>query len=299
MNRKRTTEALSGVLALLLAAPALSQSAALPSEYQSNPKALVKRVVENELAAGQDKSHFRFKLRKETPKGSSVKEIIETPRGSLARLVAINDQPPSEEQRKSDDARLNQLLRDPEEQEKKFKEQKEDGSRAETMVKLLPVAFIYTYAGTENTPDGEVVDYRFEPDPKFDPPSREAQVFAGMAGVLGLNVKYMRLYKIDAHLFKDVNFGWGILGRLDKNGTLYVEQHHIEGMRWEATRMFLNLTGKALFFKKLEFIEKEFASDFHRVPDQLSLDQAAEMLRKASDQMAAGGAGMSASAETR
>jgi hypothetical protein len=33
-----------------------------------------------------------------------------------------------------------------------------------------------------------------------------------------------RIVKLDAHLIDDVNFGWGILGKLYKGGSLTIEQ---------------------------------------------------------------------------
>jgi hypothetical protein len=76
-----------------------------------------------------------------------------------------------------------------------------------------------------------------------------------------------RLVKLDAHLIADVNFGWGILGKLYKGGSILVEQADVGDQHWEATHMKLDLTGKALMLKSLSFQTTEDASDFHPVPD--------------------------------
>ena len=55
---------------------------------------------------------------------------------------------------------------------------------------------------------------KFKPNPKFSPPNHETAVYAGMEGDLTIDRKAMRIAKIDGTLFKDVDFGWGILGRL-------------------------------------------------------------------------------------
>jgi hypothetical protein len=92
--------------------------------------------------------------------------------------------------------------------------------------------------------------------------------------------------RIDGHLVQDVTFGWGILGRLEKGGTFFVEQKQLEGPRWEVTVMDVNMNGKALFFKTISMHEKEVSTGFHRVPENLSMKQAVDMLEKGQAQIA-------------
>jgi hypothetical protein len=102
-----------------------------------------------------------------------------------------------------------------------------------------------------------------------------------------------RLARIEATLFRDVTFGWGILGHLDKGGHFIVEQSKIAPGRWEATDMNIQFTGKALLFKSINLRQIEKLSDFRRVPDGLSLAQGIELLNKNGNQMAenSGGGG--------
>jgi hypothetical protein len=50
--------------------------------------------------------------------------------------------------------------------------------------------------------------------------------------------------------------------------------------------MTLDLTGKALLFKSLAFQEQEYATDFRRVPDNVTLMQGVDMLNKGIPQVA-------------
>ncbi len=271
--------------AVLLAALVVTGQASLKLWAASVPtdlsgpaaKQFVRQIINHELAADHgDHSHFAYHLRKETPKGTTVKQVIETSEGGVSRLIAINDQPLNQEQRAKDEERLQKLLQNPDEQKKKQREEEEDGKKAEEMLRVLPDAFLYQETGQ----NGDLVIFKFQPDPHFDPPSRESSVYRGMQGTLILDARQQRLVKIDAHMFEDVTFGWGILGRLDKGGSFYVEQKQIEGTRWDITTMKVNMTGKALFFKTINMQEKEVLSDFHRIPDNLSLKQAVDMLEK-------------------
>ena len=90
------------------------------------------------------------------------------------------------------------------------------------MLSSLPDAFLYTYAGEQPGPNGSpLVHLTFKPNPKFNPPNHETMVYLGMQGDMLIDPKAARIAKIDGTLFKDVDFGWGILGRLYKGGQVF------------------------------------------------------------------------------
>lgn len=269
-------------LAECVSAVAQSQISPAPLTGESATH-LVQQVVYNEVnGTKNDHLRFTYRTRKETPKGTTTKQIVETNEGSIARLIAVNDQSPTPEQRKQDQERIHKLVNDPDERQRKYREQQDDAKKAEDMLRVLPDAFLYEEIGRE----GDLIKLHFHPRPHFDPPSREASVYRGMEGTLTVDGRQKRLVRIDGHLFQDVTFGWGILGRLEKGGTFFVEQKQLEGPRWEVTVMDVNMNGKALFFKTISMHEKEISTDFHRVPENLSLKQAVDMLEKGQAQIA-------------
>jgi hypothetical protein len=253
---------------------------------------LVRRVIKNEDRSSSGGPRYMYKLRSEKPERTVVKELIETNEGMVARLVSVNGKPPTAEQRAADEKKLNELVSDPEVLRERMKEQKEDEQRTRLMVKALPDAFLYEYDGTETVNGLVTTRLRFQPNPNFDPPSRETLVYRGMQGHLWVEPKQERLVRIDARLFDDVTFGWGILGRLHKGGHFLVEQSLIGENRWESTRMELDFVGKALLFKTIRIKETETVSEFRAVPANLSIAQGVELLRK-SDQVVAGRAAVS------
>ena len=281
---RRHSLSLVASLAALGYVSALAQSQVSPAPLRGDSATrLVQQVVYNEVNGSKnDHLRFTYRTRKETPKGSTTKQIIETSEGSIARLIAINDQPLVAEQRKQDEERIQKLINDPEERQRKRREQQDDAKKAEDMLRVLPDAFLYEEIGRE----GDLIKLHFHPKPHFDPPSREASVYRGMEGTLTVDGHQKRLVRIDGHLFQDVTFGWGILGRLEKGGTFFVEQKQLEGPRWEVTTMDVNMNGKALFFKTISMHEKEVSSDFRRVPENLSLKQAVDMLERGQAQIA-------------
>lgn len=276
---------LPAALVFVCAALHADESASQGPNFSNDPKAreLVRRVVANELEQeARDKTHYMFKLKKVTPKETRVQQIVQTDQGSIARTLLVDGRAPSEDVKKAEQEKVTKLANDRDAQSRRMKREKEDEDRAQIMIKALPNAFFYQEIGR----DGDTIKLRFRPDPDYQPASREESVYTGMAGELWLNLPQQRLRKIDAHLFHDVDFGWGILGRLYKGGSFVVEQEQVDGNHWDTTVMKLDLTGKALLFKSLIYKEQEYESDFKRLPDHLSMLQGVEILKKGATEMA-------------
>jgi hypothetical protein len=250
---------------------------------------LVQKAIANEEKESKIHLRYTFRTRTETPKsGALTKQMVETNDGMVARLIAVNDKPPSPEDRKKDDERLAKLINDPQARAAKARQQKEDEERTNRMVRALPDAFLYEYDGFVPGKNGQqLVRLKFQPNPKFDPPSRELQVYQGMRGTMVIDPDQQRLVKIQAYLFRGVNFGWGILGHLDPGGQFEVEQAQVpESDRWEVVEMRLSFTGKVLFFKSLNIREHETAFGYRRAPDNLTFAQGVEFLKKQPDVLA-------------
>jgi hypothetical protein len=274
---------LSAMLAVLFfpaSAPSAQQEATTP------PAQLVHETVQNEIKSNDDPAKFMFRDRKETPKGSQTKLVVETRDAMAGVLVAINDHPLTPEQRRAEEARLERFMNDPVELKKKAKQEKEDAERVLKIMKALPDAFLYERDGIElgtqsvGKPGDKLVRLKFRPNPGYNPPSRVEQVLTAMQGILLIDEQPKRIAKIDGTLAKNVGFGWGILGHLDRGGHFLVEQADVGGGHWELSRMDLSFTGKALFFKNLSFKSSETYSDFRPAPPDLTFAQGVELLKK-------------------
>jgi len=101
-----------------------------------------------------------------------------------------------------------------------------------------------------------------------------------MQGEMIVDTKQERLVALNGHLLEDVKFGGGVLGHLDKGSSFEVSQGEVEPDHWEMTVLVVDMKGKALLFKTIDVQETEKHSDFHRVPDDLTLAEAAGMLYK-------------------
>ena len=248
---------------------------AAESEAAIPPVELVRQAIANEMENPKSARFYMWMDCVVKPKGSQTKQMLETPDGIIGRL----------EQRQADDERINRLL-DPAKMREKATQQKTDEQHSQRLLRALPAAFNYAYAGAETTPQGhQVVKLDFSPNPNFVPPDRETQGFQGMKGQVWIDTHVMRLAKIDGTLFRDVDFGWGILGRLYKGGRFIVEQADVGNGHWDTTRMELKFDGKILMMKRLHIEETETEWDFRPVP-KMNVRQALEMLRQSGDQLA-------------
>jgi hypothetical protein len=251
------------------------------------PGEFVRRTVQNEVKASQDDSvHHMFLSRKETGHGSQTKLYCETKDAMAGMAVAYDDKPLTNEQRLAEEARLDQLMKDPEELKKKREREKEDADRVGRIVRAMPEAFLFDYDGTQPGAAGvgkagdELVRLKFRPNPKYDPPTRTEQVLQGMQGYLLIDAGKNRIAKINGTLFKDVGFGWGILGHLDRGGYFLVEQGDLGDGSWDIQKMSLAFTGRILFFKRIDIKSTEVLTDFRPVPRGLSFAQGVDLLKK-------------------
>ena len=287
---------LRGQLALCLALylsiiTALHSQESKPLEVA--PSDLVREAIAQEVsAANQSQTKHMFRSRRQTPKGSQTHLYVETNDAMAGMLIAVNDQPLSQQQQQAERNHLFWLSGNQEALRKKRAREKEDADRTMRILKALPEAFRYEYAGKEPGTPGlgkagdELIKLNFTPNPAYSPPSHVEQVLEGMQGYVLIDATAHRLAKINGILFREVLFGWGIVGHLNKGGHFCVQQADVGDGTWDITGMSLRMTGKILMFKGISMISDETFSDFRAVPGDLTFAQAVSMLTNEQEKLA-------------
>src|ERR1700682_4139970 len=253
----------------------------VPASPQSVPRSrvsandLARRVITNELKFQDDHTNWMYRLEKEQDGKKQVKEIIETKEGSLSRLLSINDRPLTAKQQEEEDQRMRELMTSRSAQQKLRRTLDAETLQGRRVFKMLPHAFVFNYAGG----DGNLVKLSFRPNPSFHPPSLEARVFHDMEGEMWVDCKQERLAGFNGHLTQTVKFGFGLLGHLDKGGHFEVTQAEVVPGHWDMTTLSLQMTGKALLFASIGVQKRENHRDFHHVSDDLTLTEAASLLK--------------------
>jgi hypothetical protein len=265
-------------LILLALAPAWASTAPTKPSAPTDPTALVRRATQHRIDASQNHPPLRYLLRKTDGLHDTTKDIIETRDGDVARLVALNGQPLNAQANQAELDRLNNLANHPEIQQHRYQREQKDADRVNRLMRLLPDAFLYRFEGMVPCAAGQCYRLSFSPNPHFEPPDLEAAVFRGMAGEVWIDQAQERLTRLDAHLISNVDFGWGIIGKLDKGGTIQITQADIGGHDWEVTSLKVDMRGKALMVKSLNFQITEQAGHFSVAPAGVDYRKAIQLL---------------------
>ncbi len=278
----RSARRLASLAIFLTSLAAFAQGGQAPQSRQTANE-LVRRAVNKEVADMENpKDFWRYHLRKESASGSQTRDMVETKQGIVARTIAVNDQPLTPEQRAGDDARLAQLIADPQEQRKKQKEQNDETNRVLGLVRALPDALLYDFDGNEVVNGRNCTRLKFVPNPKFSPTTRETLVYKRTGGFLWVDTAAERFVRFDATLTDNVNIGWGgILGHINKGGHFVLGQTTVANGKWKLTTLILEATGKLLIFKNISLKQRQFGSDYKSVPPTLSIAEAVDLLKRA------------------
>ncbi len=261
-------------LLFMVPARAVSQE----SEHsERNANVLARWILQNEVKAeANDHSHWMFKLETEKSRRKEVDEVVETKDGDLKRPVLINGRLLTAKQAHDADEQIRKLTGDSNTLRKSMKEQNEDAAHTQRLLKMLPEALIFRFGERR----GDAVQLQFTPNRGFRPATREAQVFQAMEGDLWVDSKQGRLMEIGGHLTREVKFGGGWLGHLNAGGQFEVKQTEVAPGYWELTLLNVDMKGKALFFKTVSVHQKVRRSDFHQISNDLTVAEAATLLRK-------------------
>lgn len=244
--------------------------------HAQSPDEIVRKVVQNELDAdANDHTPWMYRDAYKSPDKDIVKLIIETQEGNLSEIVEDHGHPPSAQEHQADLNRIQQLLTDPSLRQREKKNEQHDGQQARDMMNMLPNAFIWKITARGDSD----ITLSFHPKPDFSPDSMNGKVLATMSGTMVVDEREMRLSKLAGRLDKDVVFGWGLLGRINAGGTFEIVRQEVGPGSWQITETHVHISGHALFFKTIGDQEDEITSDYHRVPEGVDLNKAAQMLR--------------------
>lgn len=274
----------------LLSCSGLSAPAqpAPPTLTPQQAQALVERALATESQAAQDLGHashpMRYRLHKTSPRLSSTKEIVETREGDVARLLTIDGQPLSPDGEQKEQARLDALLANPSLQQHRKQSEDSDTARAMKVLRVLPSAFLYQFAGTATTASGPVEKFTFKPNPQFDPPDMETGVLTAMAGEIWIDPVEERVVRLAGSLQQDKNIALGLVA-LDKGGWIEIVQANVGGHQWRIVHMQLKMNGRVLFKTKNSDSVQDY-TEFAPLPQDLTYRQAIQLLRS----LPAGGA---------
>jgi hypothetical protein len=263
-------------LAVIVVLLAGISSPAFAADPPRDARGFVRAVVANEVAAdANDHSRWMYRDEEGVPGKGTVKLVIQTAQGDLSKIIERDGQPLPPQEQKDDERKMDAFVQDADLRQKQKHNHEQDAEKASALTKMLPDAFLWSIAEQ----NGATTTLKFKPDPSFDPPTRESRVFAAMAGTMVVNTGQKRIQQLKGMLTRDVTFGYGLLGKLQKGGTFAIARQEIAPGVWAITATHVHIHGHALIFKSIDEEQDEVSSHYHPTPSSLSLADAAKMLK--------------------
>jgi hypothetical protein len=259
---------LAGLLLLCAASTLRAQS---PTQSAHD---LVKDVVYNELQERRQISLWQYRVDKRVGNQNTVEQEVETVAGSVSRVLARQGKPLDAGAQKKETDRLNNLLRNPSEQARMKQEHEAEEQRLERLMGAMPDAFVYTYDGTD---DGNL-RLSFQPNPAYNPPTYETRVYHALSGQIWIQPQQKRLVKIDAHILNEIDFGYGLFGRIEKGGRFQIVREPVAENRWKTTMLNVHISGRVVFFKSINRDQDTKRSAFTPMPSNTSVKDAVTLL---------------------
>lgn len=261
-------------VALAMIVSAREKVPAQAAQSSEPPATLVREVVYNELHDHERHGYWRYRIDRHTGNGTATEEQVETAEGPVAWTTEQNGKPLSGTARGEEQARLDRLMTSSQEQAHLKRDYNKDEERIGRIVRMLPDAFLYEYDGKENG----CVRLRFHPNPDYPSRSIEARVFHSMSGVLLVDARYKRLAGLEGHVNQNVDFGFGILGRIYKGGWFRLQRERVSSTEWKTDQLEVHLNIRALLVTSFARETSETRGGFEPVPPALSLAQGVVLL---------------------
>ena len=99
-----------------------------------------------------------------------------------------------------------------------------------------------------------------------------------MRGEIWVDLRGKQLVRLDGQLDENVDFGYGILGRLYKGGWFRLQRTEVSATDWKTERLEVHMNGRAFFLKTISRETSEVRGGFEPVPAGLSLAQGMKMI---------------------
>jgi hypothetical protein len=242
-----------------------------------------RKIVDTMLAHENDPAEHRIKYmylseeRSERTGGHLWSErVAETALGKVRMLLAEDGKALSPERIAAERARLADIAAHPDAFQKREQAMKNDEQHAEQMLALLHKAFLFD----EPRADGSDVRIGYRPDPAYQPKTMEEKVLHAMSGAVLVDERTMQLHRIEGKMPTDVSMGFGLLGVVHAGSSFTTTHEMAPGGEWKDALVNTAIDGKAMLFKEIGRNEHVVHSEFKRLPDDISIAQAVEMLVK-------------------
>lgn len=233
-------------------------------------------LVQHETEAGRARGHYTYLSEEKSDRtgGHLWRErVVETQWGKI-RFLQNEDGQALNPQREGDErGRLAAIVSDPEGFKRTEAARVDDEQHAKQMLTLLPKAFLFDPPVAE----GNVFRLSFRPNPAYQPQGMEEKVLHGMSGTVLIDRQQTRLRGIDARMPSDVSLGFGMLATIKAGSNFSTQRIPEVAPDWKTLSVHTDINGRALFLKTIARSGDSKRSDYKKIPDTISVQDAVAM----------------------
>jgi hypothetical protein len=255
----------------------LVTSLGLPSVLPSEPTGtLVKEACFNAIEQRKAKSLWSYRVERHEDKHIILEQVIETVDTPVTHLLAVDGHAPTVAQLKEEVQRHRGLLKSSDGPSAFNKEHDQDSKKMDEMLRVIPEAFVFQDQGKQRG----LEKIAFHPNPDFKPKTYEQRVLHTLVGTVFIDLHDKQIARISATLAQRVDFGIGLLGRVDRGGTVNIARTRLSGGIWQVSMEKIDLSGRMAIFKSLNRHKDEQRSDFKPLAPGTTVAQALDELEK-------------------
>ena len=238
---------------------------------------LVREAVRTELASPFVTQNCTYEYNRSISGKQERLTMVKSSDLVVGKVVEIGGKPITQGEGEKQNAQLRRLLHDTAEQEQQRKKQQKFEQYTRQLMEALPDAFNYEENQSEVSGAGaRLIHLSFQPAPDYHPAATNLEWLRGLAGEMVIDERRKKIVRFDGQLFRDIDFGWGILVHLDRGGKVQLKRATADPASSALQALMLDFDARILLLKRLD-VQVEF-DHFVCLNRNIDLASAVEML---------------------
>jgi len=242
---------------------------------------LTAEIIRLQIETVNRKDVLRYRMQKSDSHGTVVRDTIDTPDGTVARLLLREGKALTTKENAAERERLTSLLSSTSELRKKRKQEISGRTLTSELVRVMPQAMLFSLHPGQpqllnQTEPQLVID--FTPNSNFHSGSTAQQALTGLQGTMWISSADHHLIRMQGDIIRNTNFAWGLVARVYPGGRLELEQAPYAPGKYAYSRLTMDLTVREMMIKTVKVDSSLSASGFRLLPPGTTLAEAVHIL---------------------
>jgi hypothetical protein len=225
-------------------------------------RALIERVIANQHRNDRalyeyERVERRVSYQDHAAASEEIYRLVPTGTGRLSLLIKRGDKPVSLAAYQRELRDWQEVLghaidpNDPRERRSKQQQEQRERKRAE-LIAAMQRAFRFTWLGEEVVNGRKLAHIALDPDPSYQPTSRETEMLRHVRANAWIDVDATQLVRGHADITSDISAAGGLIGKIYSGGWFEIEQAQVAPGIWEPARIEYSIRGRMFLFSFTE-----------------------------------------------